>query len=81
MLCRAGCGLEAHPLIRCEVALRLAVVNAPKVANAVVNAAPAPMVVNASRKKDRHKKVRSDYFREYMKLWRALKSGRAELIR
>ena len=57
-------------------------------ADLVVNAAPksVPSVVNAqvvvnARSKDRHKKVRSEYFREYMRVWRALKSGRALPLR
>ena len=59
---RAGCRIVAH-----QIASN-AVVNAPvPVVNAVVNA----------KQKDRHRKQRNDYFRSYMKVWRAIKSGRA----
>lgn len=75
MKCRA-CKRDHSPLVRCEVfAATNVVVNAPQpVVNHVVNV--PPVVVN----KDRHKTTRKDYFREYMKVWRAVKSGRAELI-
>ncbi len=83
MACRL-CGLNHPGWVNCRIAAKAAVVNVvvnipsdkPEM---VVNARPETDtgVVNSSRKKDRHKKVRTEYFREYMKVVRAVKAGRA----
>jgi len=52
-----------------------AVVNGPVNSNLHGNKTPV------NRKKDRHLHSRNEYFREYMRIYRAVKSGKAELIR
>ena len=69
----AGCSINHPGWINCKVAARAAVVNIqPDKAEVVVNTKPesAPAVVNKSRTKDRHKKVRREYFKNYMAILR-----------
>jgi len=65
-VCRA-CKRDHDPRVRCEVAQRVSTTKDKPLA-------PVSTTVSTERKGDRHK---PGYMREFMKVWRAIKSGRA----